>query len=71
MGIIPRTFHQIVTLTNSETDKLHLVRCSFIEIYNESIHDLLSIATKARMEIKESPDKGVFVKDLSMNIVKT
>jgi hypothetical protein len=23
------------------------------------------------MELKESPDKGVFVKDLSMNIVKT
>jgi kinesin family protein 3/17 len=71
MGIIPRTFHQIVTLTNSQREKKHLVRCSFIEIYNEEIHDLLSKDTKARMDLKESPDKGVFVKDLSMNIVKT
>lgn len=70
-GIIPRTFHQIITLTNSQTDKKHLVRCSFIEIYNEEIHDLLGKDIKARMELKESPDKGVFVKDLSMNIVKT
>lgn len=71
MGIIPRTFHQIVTITNSQKDKKHLVRCSFIEIYNEEIHDLLGKDTKARMDLKESPDKGVFVKDLSMNIVKT
>ena len=44
--------------------KTHLIRCSFIEIYNEEIHDLLSKDVKAKMELKESPEKGVFVKDL-------
>lgn len=34
-GIIPRTFSQIITFTNSESEKKHLVQCSFIEIYNE------------------------------------
>lgn len=26
---------------------------------------------KARMELKESPDKGVFIKDLTINVVKS
>ena len=63
-GIIPRTFSQIMTLTKNDSSKTHLIRCSFIEIYNEEVHDLLSKDVKARMELKESPDKVVFVKDL-------
>lgn len=33
-GIIPRTFSQIVTITKNDTGKTHLIRCSFLEIYN-------------------------------------
>lgn len=44
-----------MTITKSDTSKTHLVRCSFIEIYNEEIHDLLSKDTKAKMDLKESP----------------
>ena len=51
-GIIPRTFSQIMTLTKSDNEKTHLIRCSFIEIYNEEIHDLLGKDIKARMELK-------------------
>lgn len=64
-GIIPRTFSQIITITKNDTSKTHLIRCSFIEIYNEEIHDLLSKDIKAKMELKESPDKGIFIKDLT------
>ena len=63
-GIIPRTFSQIITITKNDTAKTHLIRCSFIEIYNEEIHDLLSRDAKAKMDLKESPEKGLFVKDL-------
>lgn len=70
-GIIPRTFSQIVTITKSDSSKTHLIRCSFIEIYNEEIHDLLGKDIKARMDLKESPDKGVFVKDLTQINVDT
>ena len=56
---------------NAQKDMKHLVQCSFIEIYNEEVHDLLSNDIKVRKELKESPDKGVFIKDLTMNIVKT
>jgi kinesin family protein 3/17 len=51
-GIIPRTFSQIVTITKNDASKTHLIRCSFMEIYNEEIHDLLSKDTKARMDLK-------------------
>lgn len=42
-----------------------LVRVSYLEIYNEEIRDLLSKNQKHGLEIKERPDIGVFVKDLS------
>ena len=54
-GIIPRTFSQIITVTKNDTSKTHLIRCSFIEIYNEEIHDLLGKDVKERMDLKESP----------------
>ena len=45
-----------------------LVRCSYLEIYNEMVRDLLS-KDMATLELKEHPDKGVYVKDLSNCIV--
>jgi kinesin family protein 3/17 len=70
-GIIPRTFSQIITMVeNTDEQKKYLVRCSFLEIYNEEVHDLLS-EQKSNLELKESPEKGVFIKDLSLIAVKT
>jgi len=69
-GIIPRTFGHIINIINTASEKKFLVSCSYIEIYNEEIRDLLGKDTKARLDLKESPDKGVFVKDLTKNIVK-
>lgn len=63
-GIIPRSFSHIMSIIdNNKTGAQYLVRCSYLEIYNEEIHDLLGDDAKAKMEIKESPDKGVFIKD--------
>lgn len=68
-GIIPRTFEHIIAVIESTKDKQFLVRVSFIEIYNEEVHDLLSKDVKARYELKESPEKGVFIKDLNQMVV--
>lgn len=70
-GVIPRTFSHIIKIIDSSKDKNFLVRCSYIEIYNEEIRDLLSDNVKAKLELKESQDKGVFIKDLNMMIVKS
>ena len=40
--------------------------CSYLEIYNEEIRDLLGDDPKARCELKEDPTKGVYVKGLRM-----
>lgn len=72
-GIIPRTFNHILSNVGSADEKntQYLISCSYLEIYNEEIHDLLSKDLKQKMEMKESPEKGVYIKDLSTQIVKS
>ncbi len=36
-----------------------------MELYNEEIRDLLSKNYKNRLELREKPESGVYVKDLS------
>ena len=47
-----------------------LVRASYLEIYNEDIRDLLSKNSQQKLELKETPDKGVYVKGLMQFVVK-
>lgn len=71
-GLIPRSFtHVLKVAAECQDSKQFLVRCSFIEIYNEEVHDLLSENTKTKLDVKESPDKGIFIKDLSVKTAKT
>jgi len=70
-GIIPRAFAHIFGNIESNTSKNFLVRCSYIEIYNEEIHDLIGPDVRAKMELKESPEKGLFIKNLTMSVVKS
>ena len=51
--------------------KKFLIRCSYLEIYNETIRDLLSKDLEHHLDIKENKDSGVFVKDLTTCIVKS
>ncbi|CAD8198613.1 unnamed protein product [Paramecium octaurelia] len=71
-GIIPRTFDQIISIinNNSDSNKKFLLRCSYIEIYNEEIHDLLSKDVKQKYELKER-QQGVYIKDLNIAVVRT
>jgi hypothetical protein len=70
-GVIPNTFSHIFGYISSEgQSKKFLVRCSFLEIYNEEIRDLLSSDVTKKMEVREDPKSGVFVKDLKMLQVK-
>lgn len=43
-----------------------LVLASYLEIYNEEIRDLLGTDTKKKLELKEHPDKGVYVQGESL-----
>ena len=71
-GIIPHAFDHIFGfIDEKEGNTKFLVRASYLEIYNEEIRDLLSNKGKAKLNLSESKDKGVFVKNLTMIIVKS
>ncbi len=66
-GVIPNSFQHIFdrisTAQNNNTT--FLVRASFLELYNEETRDLLGQDPEKKLELKEHPEKGVYVKDLS------
>lgn len=65
-GIIPNSFaHIFGKIAKAEGDTRFLVRVSYLEIYNEEVRDLLHKDQNQRLEVKERPDVGVYVKDLS------
>ncbi|ESP00097.1 hypothetical protein LOTGIDRAFT_213295 [Lottia gigantea] len=69
-GIIPNSFaHIFGAIAKCEGDIKFLVRVSYLEIYNEEVRDLLGKDQTQRLEVKERPDVGVYVKDLSKFVV--
>eukprot|EP01029_Cantina_marsupialis_P004566 TRINITY_DN1463_c1_g3_i1.p1 TRINITY_DN1463_c1_g3~~TRINITY_DN1463_c1_g3_i1.p1 ORF type:complete len:1366 (+),score=478.60 TRINITY_DN1463_c1_g3_i1:113-4210(+) len=70
-GIIPNSFVHIFENITSTPDKEFLIRCAYTEIYNEEVRDLLGKDCTKKLDLKQDPEKGVFVKDLSWHEVKT
>lgn len=70
-GVIPKSFEQIFTHISRTTNKQHLVRASYLEIYQEEIRDLLDKDPKKRYELKESKEIGVYVKGLRSFVCKS
>lgn len=72
-GIIPNSFKHIFDKIASEGSdrKQFLVRASYLEIYMEECRDLLAHNPKNKLELKESVDSGVYVKDQRVEIVKS
>ncbi|CAF1319830.1 unnamed protein product [Adineta ricciae] len=69
-GIIPSSFAHIFDAISHTTSRQFLVRASYLEIYNESIRDLLSKDQNKRLQLQEHPKEGVHVHDLSSFITK-
>lgn len=70
-GVIPNSFNHVFTHISHSQDEQYLVRASYLEIYREEIRDLLSKDHKQRLELRERPDTGVYVKDLSSFVAKS
>ena len=69
-GIIPRAFEHVFQYIESSPNKQFLVRASMLELYNEEIRDLLAKNPKNRLELREKPDVGVYIKDLSAFMIQ-
>ena len=65
-GLIPRAIENIFKYieNNSNSDTTFIIRVSYLQIYNESIDDLLK-SEKKHLSIRESQKKGIYVEGLS------
>ncbi|KAK1947834.1 Kinesin-like protein KIF3A [Phytophthora citrophthora] len=79
-GLIPRVnraiFERVAKERVDSPNMRFLVECSFFEIYNEIIYDLLDSSgngkkNKGGLEIKEHSVLGIYVKDLQERVVET
>ncbi|XP_014002800.1 kinesin-like protein KIF3B isoform X2 [Salmo salar] len=70
-GVIPNSFEHVFTHISRSQNQQYLVRASYLEIYQEEIRDLLSKDQSRQLELKERPDTGVYVKDLSSFVTKS
>ncbi|CAD8135464.1 unnamed protein product [Paramecium octaurelia] len=66
LGIIPRSLHNIFTHIQMKSNSMttFMVRASYLQIYNESISDLLR-PDHQQLNIREDKKRGVFVENLS------
>ncbi|NXA25930.1 KIF3C protein, partial [Ibidorhyncha struthersii] len=69
-GIIPISFEHIFTHISRSQNQQYLVRASYLEIYQEEIRDLLAKDQSKKLELKENPETGVYIKDLSSFVTK-
>ena len=67
-GITPRCCEHIfnsVKENGNHRDRKYLLQVSYLEIYNEEVRDLLVSENGCKLEIKEHPERGIYVKGLS------
>ncbi|RLN49529.1 hypothetical protein BBJ28_00016731 [Nothophytophthora sp. Chile5] len=74
-GLVPRVFDYLfnnVVAKDSGTNVQHTFACSFLEIYNERVYDLLdggSTKDAAGLQLRENGRKGVHVEGLIESVV--
>lgn len=71
-GIIPRALEDIFTKVRElQLESTVMISCSFLELYQENLYDLLSGKPKDQSicEIREDSSKGIIITGLSEQTV--
>lgn len=69
-GIIPRSCDHIFQhIASDVAGTEYTLKCSFLEIYKENIHDLLNPEAAGNLKVRETPSQGVWVQGLSEHFV--
>ena len=75
VGVIPRASRDIFdSIRNAKEQAEYRISCSYLEIYNERLMDLLDpspLEKKRDLKILESPQKGVYIEGLSEEYVSS
>lgn len=74
IGVIPRAIDDIFNTAESMSNEFQvIVSCSFLELYQENLYDLLSKKPREKTicEIREDGDKGIWIHNLSDVPVKS
>ena len=58
---VHRAFDHIFETIQTSDEIRYLVHASYLEIYNEDVRDLLGKDPKQKLELKEHPEKGVYI----------
>ncbi|KAI8372322.1 kinesin family member 11 [Choanephora cucurbitarum] len=69
-GIIPRSVHNVFEYIKKAITREFLLRVSYLEIYNETIKDLLN-PSNDNLKIHQDKVRGVFVSPLTEEVVTT
>eukprot|EP00698_Gefionella_okellyi_P006292 TRINITY_DN15676_c0_g1_i1.p1 TRINITY_DN15676_c0_g1~~TRINITY_DN15676_c0_g1_i1.p1 ORF type:complete len:1129 (-),score=176.96 TRINITY_DN15676_c0_g1_i1:110-3496(-) len=71
-GIIPRAAGQIFDMITADVSgSRYVIKVSFLEIYKEQIRDLLQPKVSDSLRVRESPDRGVYIENLTEECVST
>ena len=78
-GVIPLAVSDIFSYIRETPDREFLLRVSYLEIYNEKIHDLLSptlelgpsTSPQEEIKLREDPKRGVYASPLKEEIVQS
>lgn len=70
-GVIYKCIDHIFEHMAASHNQEYLVRASYLEIYQEELRDLLEAESSKKLEIKERPDGGVYVKDLTSKLTRS
>ena len=69
-GLVPRATEQLFAgIEEGSVDSNYIVQCSYIEVYNDRLNDLLG--GKQNCPLREMPNKGITVDGLSYELVTT
>ncbi|KAK9469747.1 P-loop containing nucleoside triphosphate hydrolase protein [Lipomyces arxii] len=70
-GIIPRVMYKLFTALEAEQSE-YSVKCSFIELYNEELRDLINKEDDRKVKIfEDSNKKGIVIQGMEESFIKT
>jgi centromeric protein E len=66
-GLIPQSIEEAFSHISLDSERQYMLRCSYIELYNEELSDLLDMTKE--IKIRQDPQKGVYIEGATEEVV--